>query len=1041
MNLPKGMSISNLSTKLPKFDMSKLNVANLNLSSLTLFDFMLMNPLLIISVVVALFLVLLYSTSTYRLRRLYFFAYTSDLSPQIDHFVNGLATSIVHVLRFTHAVSPHHTQLQKYAYSTDNDILLKDTFDTLFQLTRNLMMIESDEQFQKDLNEDITDNSMLVKNLQNRLKTVFRYTTDDDDKDDHNYFYTMHVLKYLLLVYCNFEHTFDKKDKMETYLKNHTFISDFNYSFDIKKTPTETDGMSQKIIELLAKVSPSHDSKLDLNTLLSPTSSNNLQNQIDSDKSITNYLDTFDKPYNSEHIPQVYFDNLTKILKEHDVDVETLVNTDYDVVSMQSDIYFKSGSKVLQSVQACIHHISKEETSDESSGAVANSLSSVNFDIVKEYFERDALITQLLKEQTLQSLIESITDDSNLLRTITDSHFKLHKTNLHHLHSSFEAVLYKFQSMSGSGLLMMKFIAVDSSKYEIVTIMNNFNKLMTLHDVDQNRSLVAKAWSLYTNTDLDTSEKNKILARTSQFYTALANIQLHISVEFPRLLYYDTRRNPDKDRLRQYYQQLLDQQYDYFDTILTKVIPDIPIKPFSERDITLHKPLKSVVINALIEYIIQPFRTFLREIWESYQKDFGQVVEWVFSIENYTNYEPKENYTNYESETDYINEDGDLIEPIFKAFKFASGGGGGLFKPLTGILKKVFDSAFGPVFKVVEFTLICIDYLTNPRKFLNLLTLILKILIKIPIAIAFSVVLVLEGILLIPSGLLVMGITLLGAIHFIMWTFGLIFLITVMKVVDVSYTDGFFMVVLYKWILATENDINQWKHIPSYEIGNEVNRPQVVSACAPCTENYVPGDLFCERIPEYVPRYSPHANVNKILEGRTITGLTEPGELEMDVKFIMLPRHERKRIIEKYTKDVMNYHKMSNSKMKPYDPMLKNICRNISTYDLNRSDRQRVEHICHSTFCHNGRYGSFCPKLQASTMTTKVINHSSFIENYVFLVGYLLMFIIILVLMYYVNYKADTKDINDYIMRTSKIVGSFFSKIGRNTPTSKDVAI
>ena len=1003
-----------------KYDLStlssKINMANLSLVSMTLIDFMLTNPFFIITIVFVLILVLSYSTSTYRFRRMYFYAYTSDLPPQIDHFVDGIATSIVHVLRFTHPISPHHTQIQKYAYSTDNDILMKDIFDTLFHLTRNLLMVESDEQFQKDLNDDIIENSILVKNLQNRLKTVFRYTTDDDDKDEHNYFYAMHVLKYLLLVYCNFENTFSKKDKMKTYLKKHDFISNFNYSFDIKKTPS--DGMPQSITDLLAKISPKHESDLDLSPLLSSTTSlsNNIHNHIDSEQTITNYLDTFDKPYNSVHIKQIYFEYLTTILNEYDVDVETIVNTDYDVFSMQSDIYFKSWSKALQSVQTCIEYISKEETSDESSDSVANSLSSINFDIIKDYFKGDAL---LLKEQTLQSLIESINDDSNILRKVTDNHLKLLKTNLHDLHSSFEAVLYKFQSMSGSGLLMMKFIAVDSSKYEIVTIMNNFNKLMTLHDVDQNRSLVAKAWSLYTNTDLDTSEKNKILARTSQFYTALANIQLHMTFEFPRLLYYDTRRNPDKKRLRQYYNHLLDLKYDYLmNTILGKVIPDIPIKPFRDHEITLHKPLNSVVIDALIAYIIQPFRNFLREYWESFQKDFGKIVEWVFSIENYTTYEPKENYTNYESETNYINEDGDVIEP----FRIPG---------ISEIVKFVKLS-----FKVVKFILTCITFITNPSKFFNLLTLIIQILIKIPIAIAFSIIIILEGIIRIPSGLLVMGITFYGAINSIMYTFGLIFLITIMKIIDVSITDGFLMVVFYKKILATENDINQWKNVPSFEIGNEVNRPQVVSACAPCTENYVPGDLFCERIPDYIPRYSPHANVNKILEGRKITGLTEPGELEMDIKFIMLPRREKKRIIEKYTKDVINYHKMSNSKMKPYDPMLKNVCRNISTYDLNRSDRKQVEHICHSTFCRNGRYDGFCPKLQASNMTTK-INQSSFIENYVFLISYLFMFIIILVLIYYVNYIANIDDIKEYIMRTSEIVSSFFSKIRKNTPTSE----
>lgn len=995
--------------KLPDFDMS-------------FFDFITTNPMFIVQSVIVALIVLLYSTSSYRMRRFYFFAYTINLSSQLDQFVDGLATSIVHVLRFSHAPSPQRRHLQTHAYSIDSTI--QETFDALFHLTKLIVETESDEQFKKDLNQDIsTDNSMIVKKLRNGLKASFRYTfnTADNDNPAH-FYYAMHILKCLLLVYCDFDNTFSAKDKMKKYLKKHNFITDFNYLFEIKNTPSAD---MSTIMDLLTKISPSHDSDLDSSTLLSSTTfPHNIHNHINLDKTITNYLDSF-----SEDIKQIYFENLTTILKEHgDVDVKTLLNTDYDVELMQRDIYFKSWYKVLLSVRTCIEHIVNEETSDESSDSVARSLASTNLEIVKDYFKRDTL---LLKEHTLQSIIDSINDGSNTLRTLTDNHFQQHKSNLHDLQASFESVLYQFQSMSGPGLLMMKFIDVDSVKYDIVKIVNNFNKLMTLHDVDQNRYLVAKAWSLYTNTDLEASEKNKILARTSQFYTALANIQLHMTVNFPRLLYYDTRRNPDKKRLKRYYKQLLDGRFEYLNDVLN-VIPDIPVKPFTDHEITLHKPLNFFLVNVLIENIIQPFRDYLRAQWKSFNKNFSKFVFWIFriSMDGYTNNEPKENYITEESEKDYINEDGDVIEQFIPGLsKIANA-----FSPM---LKKVFGSSFGPVFKVIDPIVKVIDTLYNPTKLFSIIGMYIKIVIKFSIGVTIAIVLLLEGILKLPTGILVFIITLGSTFLCIVVTIVLIVLIILLEIIDVTYTDGLLTVTLYKWILATENDIDQWKYVPSFEIGNEVNRPQIISACAPCTESYVPGDLFCERIPDYIPRYSPHANVYKILEGHRITGLTEPGELEMDLKFVMLPRHERKKIIEKYTKDVIDYHMVSNSKMKPYDPFLKNTCRHMSTYDLNHKDRKLVESICHSTFCRNGRYGSFCPKLRASNPYSTT-HQSSLLENYVFLVGYLIMFIVVVVLIYYVNYKADLNEIKDYIMRTSGIVTSFFSKIRTKIPKIKN---
>jgi hypothetical protein len=493
--------------------------------------------------------------------------------------------------------------------------------------------------------------------------------------------------------------------------------------------------------------------------------------------------------------------------------------------------------------------------------------------------------------------------------------------------------------------------------------------------------------------------------------------------------------------LKKQYKALLNAQEKYIsNNIISGTLGNLHTL-FQKEKITAHEPLKSFIVNILISMVIQPVRSYLVKLGRQGAKDPMSIFSWIIAgyeelyteppthitrkiTETYSNGGGDEKdkndafdhggydgayYTDYEDGT-YIDADGNVVETF-------------------GVFKKIIRMFKIPI-KIAKFLLNIIKVLTNPSKLIKLVLYLFQVNIKFLIAGVLVIVAVVETYIYFLLTSIIAGALLLVAIVvFIVYTLVMIILIYLIMEFDIEIFDGKCLIMLYSWIISTENDITHWKTLNSFEVGNKVDRPYSINACAPCTENYKPTDFYCERLPYYLPRYSPHANVTKIIEGGTVIGLTEPGKLTMDLKFLMKPMKERKRITRQYNKDVDEYNKSMHKNMEPYDNNMKHICRSIGAYGLSVSDKKKVARMCFNTYCQNGRYASLCSKLNAVNSNQSLIAPTSIIDNYIFLIGFLAICVFILLVVYYMVYITDKKDIMAQITRVIHTVNSFFNKV------------
>jgi hypothetical protein len=353
-----------------------------------------------------------------------------------------------------------------------------------------------------------------------------------------------------------------------------------------------------------------------------------------------------------------------------------------------------------------------------------------------------------------------------------------------------------------------------------------------------------------------------------------------------------------------------------------------------------------------------------------------------------------------ESYIDYQGDEPPLVEGIFKKKSFKKFGkgikkgvkkvgkaikkvAGGMFGPIMGPIKaiaggiaaipkffKKFFDMFLKFFKLIGtiFTFL-IDVITNPFKLVEFFVRLLIVIALLPFVILYNI----------PIGKLKfmeLFIYPFILLYFTIWNVVLYAIFVALTVVfgmglDVAICRGRLYPLFYRYFIAVENSPSAWYEVGGHQSKNRNER--IVLAFRECGDNYVPdpnsAKLTCVRKMEGEPKFCPQANIYRVYKNLGMKTPYKPREFIPDVNFLQMNSSGRRRQIAKYKKMKLRFYEECDEKMRPYDDLTKNICRNVDFLELKSGQKQQIKGLCYDTYCRNGRREQFCHKMTPGALS------------------------------------------------------------------------
>ena len=325
----------------------------------------------------------------------------------------------------------------------------------------------------------------------------------------------------------------------------------------------------------------------------------------------------------------------------------------------------------------------------------------------------------------------------------------------------------------------------------------------------------------------------------------------------------------------------------------------------------------------------------------------------------------------------------------------------GIFlKPIKTVAKMAIA-----VVKMVLMLITMLDVIFDPIK-------LIQLLVKLTIALMMFLLAILDIIGTV-SGVFGFWMYIVFAIVMTIFRFILMVFNALIFIIDnFPLWRGFFRQFLYSWIAAREEDIRNWYMLSSYEKGNSPGR--LITAMAPCDDNYKPHGFLCKRINGRLPLFSIHANINRLKNGEDLKGNIFPTPIIVTQKFKNLSKRNKQNFIHKENKSLQQYHENMNSTMKPYEQMTKNTCQNLEKLDeddISLDDKAIIEQLCNARYCRDGKFEPFCVSLDNISGN---IYKKDLIENYLQLGTYgLVIFMLLSVTI--LTFNIDFEDFKNYI--------------------------
>lgn len=886
--------------------------------------FIMSNPMFLLIIFVIIFLIYLYVTSDFRFKTPHFFAYNTYLDEQVTYWTENFSEDVMNIYKL--------------------DITNTTTLNAIFGNNFNVNLLqELKQKVNAVFHEDpdvIGDYSKMSELLQERLTWIFVTVHDDENVYEENAQTRYSIFDLIVFMTNNFANL--KEQNMLFYL-NHEFEDNMKYFINKAKnkynkniTAPSIDKKDNNVAYLESSIIPySNEYFENLTNSLTLSEDNNLPDKIDDTIIHNKYKEVlftlFNKVIDFLDEAKNKKENLSsKLFKEFDnwVEDNPLWKDENSIIKKNDNLlkkFFHTKDNYFSNYFEKLKDVEEDVDTEEKKQAHFEEFMENNYD---NY-------TRKVEKQSLKNKDKALFESENRFK--------------------FEKLIFEFESEFGHGLLMKDYSFIEQ-------IMLDYHNVINLHYYNDNVSIIKKA---YANKDL-------INESTKSAFFSLNRLHIALSVEFPKIIYYDTKHSVDIGRLNMYYNNLfknLIKKVNYYISEFTSGLP----KLYTKHEITMHKSFNNFLVNILIN-IIQYMRDYFKWIRDNLGKYIVDTVN--SAIEGYKDpqiTELIESFKNSTEEDTYRDSKNNIVEPFVG--KLIKGIGKSIAKPFMDVIK-----SFKVIFKIL--TLI-----TNPIAIIKLMV-ALVIMITTIVLSFIDIVKIITGTL----AAIVIGIYL---IFMIVYLFYYTIIMQVIRVFDVYIFQGYLHKFLYEYFFANEKDIRNWFMTPSYEQGNENNRPLLIPF-SQCTEGYKPGIFFCHKISKFVPTYSYYANIHRKTEGLDLNGDVYMKEFKPDANFFKYSKGKKNRIIKQVNMQKDMYLKKMKKRLKLYDNLTKATCFSIDGIDgLDDNVKGEIKQLCSNLYCQNGNFETFCSSY--NNLKNTDYNYD-IIETYIHLTSYILMIIAIIII-------------------------------------------
>lgn len=526
------------------------------------------------------------------------------------------------------------------------------------------------------------------------------------------------------------------------------------------------------------------------------------------------------------------------------------------------------------------------------------------------------------------------------------------------------------------------------------TFLDELYTRMNMESID-----LAVDLTLHLMLDPDPRKEEK-LDNLGESYVAIVNALMYLERNLQRLLDYNRSRHPDPKYAMKMYKERLKTQFDFHFgyMIQDQWMQFLSMKEPKAYKFTIHWIRRWMSIRRLIK-MFEPFE-------EPPEEEDVIEEETENAIENYI---------------DYQGDEPPLVEGIFKKKSFKKFGkgikkgvekgvksvgkaakkaAGGILGPIIGPIKDIakgvtsipkffqkFFDMFSNLFKfVVTIFKFLITVITNPFKLVEFFARLLIVVALLPIVIMYNIPI---------GGLKLMELFIYPFVllYFTCWNVVLYVVFVALTVVfgmglDVAICRGRLYPLFYRYFIAVENSPSAWYEVGGYQSKNRNDR--IVLAFRECGDNYVPdpnsAKLTCVRKMEGEPKFCPQANIYRVYKNLGMKTPYKPLEFIPDVTFLQMNSSGRRRQIAKYKKMKLRFYEECDEKMRPYDDLTKNICRNVDYLELKNTQKSQIKGLCYDTYCRNGRREQFCHKMTPRALSNTNVP-TTFVSRTLFLSG------------------------------------------------------
>ena len=240
---------------------------------------------------------------------------------------------------------------------------------------------------------------------------------------------------------------------------------------------------------------------------------------------------------------------------------------------------------------------------------------------------------------------------------------------------------------------------------------------------------------------------------------------------------------------------------------------------------------------------------------------------------------------------------------------------------------------------------------------------------------------------------------------------------------------------MYKYVYACENSPSEWYLVTGY---HEANKNNFIGSSfglkfLSCPAGYKIDNFMgttCVKKKNYEAHMCPQANIYRIYQNKSPIGPQRPLDFRPGVNYAQKSKYNRMKELKEYNKIKRQFYEDCSVTMKPYDNTVKQICKNVHSYnnvDLDNDKVTKLKDMCYDVYCNNGTYEPFCYRIKGTENTSNKFLSNNVLTNY-YNVAWTIVILISILYVYTAMHTNDYSDAPDVNFGVDGMVSKIRSK-------------